>query len=55
VNEILSTMRPRLHLFGHHHRFTEQERQGVRSIGLDLVGQSYLLIDARTLEYDRHQ
>jgi predicted phosphodiesterase len=55
VNEILSAMRPRLHLFGHHHRFTEQERQGVRSIGLDLVGQSYLLIDARTLEYDRQQ
>ena len=53
VNEILSAMRPRLHLFGHHHRFTEQERQGVRSIGLDLVGQSYLLIDARTFEFDR--
>jgi Icc-related predicted phosphoesterase len=55
VNEILSAMRPRLHLFGHHHRFTEQERQGVRSIGLDPVGQSYLLIDARTFEYDRQQ
>ena len=55
VNEILSAMRPRLHLFGHHHRFTEQERQGVRSIGLDLVGESYLLIDARTLEYNRQQ
>ena len=38
-------MKPRLHLFGHHHRFTEQERQGVRSIGLDLVSRSYLLID----------
>ena len=55
VNEILSAMRPRLHLFGHHHRFTEQERQGVRSIGLDVVGQSYLLIDARTFEFDRQQ
>ena len=55
VNEILSAMRPRLHLFDHHHQFTEQERQGVRSIGLDLVGQSYLLIDARTFEFDRQQ
>ena len=55
VNEILSAMRPRLHLFGHHHRFTDEERQGVRSIGLDLVGQSYLLIDARTFEYERQQ
>jgi Icc-related predicted phosphoesterase len=55
VNEILAAMKPRLHLFGHHHRFTEQERQGVRSVGLDLVGSSYLLIDAGTFEYDRHQ
>jgi Icc-related predicted phosphoesterase len=51
VNEILLAMDPRLHLFGHHHRFSEQERQGVRSVGLDLVTRSYLLIDAVTLEY----
>lgn len=50
VNEVLSAMRPRLHLFGHHHRFTEQDRQGVRSVGLDLVSSSYLLIDSTTLE-----
>ena len=55
VNEILAAMQPRLHLFGHHHRFTEQDRQGVRSVGLDLVADSYLLIDAGTFEYDRHQ
>ena len=53
VNEILAEMKPRLHLFGHHHRFTEQERQGVRSVGLDLVSRSYLLIDGRSLEYER--
>jgi uncharacterized protein len=53
VNEVLALMQPRLHLFGHHHRFTEQERQGVRSIGLDLVGRSYLLLDSQTLEYER--
>ncbi|MCA1559650.1 MAG: metallophosphoesterase [Acidobacteria bacterium] len=51
INEVLVSMQPRLHLFGHHHRFTEQEREGVRSIGLDLVSESYLLIDAPTLEY----
>jgi len=51
INEVLAGMQPRLHLFGHHHRFTEQQRQGVRSIGLDLVSHSYLLIDAKTLEY----
>ena len=52
VNEVLAAMRPRLHLFGHHHRFTEQEREGVRSVGLDLVSRSYLLIGADTMEYD---
>jgi uncharacterized protein len=53
INEVLAAMRPRLHLFGHHHRFTEQERQSVRSVGLDLVSRSYMLIDIRTLEYER--
>jgi hypothetical protein len=51
INEVLAAMTPRLHLFGHHHRFTESERQGVRSVGLDLVSKSYLLVDAGTLEY----
>ena len=55
VNEILAALQPRLHLFGHHHRFTDQDCQGVRSVGLDLVADSYLLIDAGTFEYDRHQ
>ncbi len=52
VSEVLAAMRPRLHLFGHHHRFTEQERAGVRSVGLDLVSRSYLLIEPDTMEYD---
>ncbi len=50
VNEILAAMQPRLHLFGHHHRFSEQESEGVRSIGLDLCSRSYLLIDSKTLD-----
>ena len=54
INEILAAMKPRLHLFGHHHRFSEQERDGVRSVGLDLVTRSYLLIDPVTLRYDLH-
>ena len=50
INEVLSAMRPRLHLFGHHHRLTDEVREGVRSVGLDLVIRSYLLIDAVSLE-----
>ena len=52
VNDVLAAMQPRLHLFGHHHRFTEQVCEGIRSVGLDLVSSSYLLIDRQTLEYD---
>lgn len=53
INEVLTTMKPRLHLFGHHHEFTDSVRQGVRSVGLDLVSRSYLLIDAETLKCER--
>jgi Icc-related predicted phosphoesterase len=52
VNEVLAAMQPRLHLFGHHHRFSDDERQGVRSIGLDLVSKSYLMIDRSSLHVD---
>jgi Icc-related predicted phosphoesterase len=55
INELLAGLRPRLHLFGHHHRFAEQEIQGVRSICLDLVGRSYLLIDMTTWTYERRE
>ena len=51
INEVLAAMQPRLHLFGHHHRFTEIVAEGVRSVCLDLVPKSYLLIEADTLEY----
>jgi hypothetical protein len=53
INEVLAGMRPRLHLFGHHHEFTDSIRQGVRSIGLDVVTTSYLLVEADTLRTER--
>ena len=53
INEVLTAMRPRLHLFGHHHEFTDSIRHGVRSIGLDVVTNSYLLIDAETFRCER--
>jgi Icc-related predicted phosphoesterase len=55
INDVLRAMQPRLHLFGHHHRVSDQVREGVRSIGLDLVTRSYLLIDAASLDVElRH-
>ena len=55
VNEVLAAVKPRLHLFGHHHRFTEGKRQGVPSVGLDLVSKSYLIVDSSTFEYQVFQ
>jgi hypothetical protein len=53
LNDVLAGMRPRLHLFGHHHEFTDSVRQSVRSIGLDVVTKSYLLIDTETFKTER--
>ena len=53
LNDVLAAMKPRLHLFGHHHEFTDSARQGVRSIGLDVVTNSYLLIDTKTFKTER--
>jgi hypothetical protein len=53
INEVLTAVKPRLHLFGHHHEFTDSVRQGVRSIGLDIVTKSYLLVDAETFRCER--
>ncbi len=51
INDVLASMKPRLHLCGHHHRFVETMREGVPSVCIDRVNRSYLLIDAETLEY----
>lgn len=53
LNDVLAAMKPRLHLFGHHHEFTDTVRQGVRSIGLDIITKSYLLVDAETFKTER--
>jgi hypothetical protein len=53
VNEVLAVMKPRLHLFGHHHRFDERTRQGVRSVCMDLVSRSYLLVESSTMEFEK--
>lgn len=53
VNEMIASAKPRLHLCGHHHRFVEMTVSGVRSVCMDLVSRSYLLIDRQTLGYER--
>jgi Icc-related predicted phosphoesterase len=53
INELLATLKPRLHLCGHHHRFVETEREGVRSVCIDRINRSYLLIDTGTWQYEK--
>src|SRR5204863_2356907 len=53
LNDVLASLHPRLHLFGHHHEFTDSMRQGVRAVGLDVVTKSYLLVDAETFKVER--
>jgi len=52
INDVIATLRPRLHLCGHHHRFVETTREGVKSVCIDRINRAYLLVDADTLEYD---
>lgn len=52
INEVLASVRPRMHLSGHHHLFSDEVRQGVRSIGLAPVAESYLLIDTDGWKYE---
>ncbi len=53
LNDVLTAMKPRLHLFGHHHEFTDSMRHDVRSIGLDVVTKSYVLVNAETFKTER--
>ena len=53
INEVLASMQPRLHLFGHHHQYTVSERQKVTSIGLEMVTESYLILDGKSLAHQR--
>ena len=54
VNEVLAAMRPRLHLFGHHHKYVVAERQRVESICLEMVSTSYLIFDGKSLAHERY-
>ncbi len=53
INDVIATLQPRLHLCGHHHRFVETVREGVRSVCIDRINRSYLLIDINTMAYDK--
>jgi Icc-related predicted phosphoesterase len=53
INDVIAALKPRLHLCGHHHRFVETTREGVKSVCIDRINRSYLVIDANTLGYHK--
>jgi Icc-related predicted phosphoesterase len=53
INDVIAALKPRLHLCGHHHRFVETTREGVKSVCIDRINRSYLIIDAQTFAYQK--
>jgi Icc-related predicted phosphoesterase len=53
INDVIAGVKPGLHLCGHHHRFVETIREGVKSVCIDRINRSYLVIDANTLAYHK--
>lgn len=58
VTEIIESIRPDIHFFGHHHMFKIMDVSGVVSVGLDYAFNSYVLYDTedkriRKIDYER--
>jgi Icc-related predicted phosphoesterase len=55
INEVLAASRPRVHFFGHHHRYSEAVREGVPSIGLAPAGEGYVIVDTDGWTWTRRE
>ena len=54
IAELADAVRPRLHLFGHHHVQASFERNGIPTVCVDRVNRGYLLVDVKTFEWEAH-
>jgi Icc-related predicted phosphoesterase len=54
IAELADALRPRLHLFGHHHVQASFDRSGIPTVCVDRVNRSYLLVDAATYAWQVH-
>jgi Icc-related predicted phosphoesterase len=54
ITELADAIRPRLHCFGHHHTHAEFDREGIRTVCVDRVNRSYLLVDVGTFTWSVH-
>ncbi len=54
ITELADALRPRLHLFGHHHVQASFERGGIPTVCVDRVSRGYLIVDANTFAWEAH-
>ena len=54
ISELADAVRPRLHLFGHHHVAAAFERSGIPTVCVDRINRGYLLVDAKTFAWRAH-
>jgi Icc-related predicted phosphoesterase len=54
IAELADALRPRLHLFGHHHVQASFDRGGIPTVCVDRVSRGYLIVDARTFAWEAH-
>lgn len=52
ITELADALRPRLHLFGHHHVQASFARDGIETVCVDRVNRGYLLVDATTFAWE---
>jgi Icc-related predicted phosphoesterase len=54
IAELADALRPRLHLFGHHHVQASFDRGGIPTVCVDRVSSGYLIVDTRTFVWEAH-
>lgn len=51
INSILSSVKPKLCFFGHHHYFSEEVHEDVKCVGLDYGWKSFVILDPDDMVY----
>jgi len=51
VNNILIQVKPKICFFGHHHYYSESEREGINCVGLEYAWKSFITLDPDDMLY----
>ena len=54
ITELADALKPKLHCFGHHHTHAHFDRMGIRTVCVDRINRSYLLVDRDTFAWALH-